>query len=243
MSRAFRITLLLLILAVLAGLLELPALRMQLLEFGRQEQSEEEARREVIRPVPEGREVRKEDVNIFWLSADDPSQLAPVKMSLALGADPQERARVALETLITGAPTADQRVLPFETSLLAFYLMPDGSAVADFSDALSLQLPSGIASEQLALDAITQTLHAAVPQALRLRILIDGHEAETLAGHVDLSSAFDLSQMAPQAPGPSAPSSASAQSAAPASPPGQPAKPPAATDQTKPAATKPPPRE
>ena len=39
MSRALRITLLLLMLAVLAGLLELPALRMQVLQFGRQEQS------------------------------------------------------------------------------------------------------------------------------------------------------------------------------------------------------------
>ena len=253
MSRAFRITLLLLILAVLAGLFELPALRMQLLQFGRQEQSEEEARREVVRPVPEGREVPKEDVNIYWLSADDPSQLAPVKTSLALGADPQERARVALEALITAAPSPEQRPLPLDTSLLAFYLLPNGTAVADFSDALSHELPSGIASEQLALDAITQTLHAAVPQVARLRILINGQEAETLAGHVDISGAFDLSQMTPAAPGPVAPASGqnpAAPAAAPAGAPATPAQPakspaaqPAGADQTKPAATKPPRRE
>jgi len=245
MSRAFRITLLLLVLAVLAGLFELPALRMQLLQFGRQEQSEEEARREVVRPVPEGREVPKEDVNIYWLSADDPSQLAPVKTSLALGADPQERARVALEALITAAPSPEQRPLPLDTSLLAFYLLPNGTAVADFSDALSHELPSGIASEQLALDAITQTLHSAVPQVQRLRILIDGQEAETLAGHVDLTGAFDMSLMTPAAPGPPAPASA-APAAPPAnatSAPAQPAKSPAAQEPAKPAATKPPRRE
>jgi sporulation and spore germination protein len=199
-SRAFRITLLLLLLAVLAGLLELPALRMQVLRLERLEQSEEEARRQVIRPVAEGQEGKKEKVAIYWLSADDPSQLAAVETLLSLGADPVERARVALESLITGAPTPEQRVLPEETAVLAFYLLPDGTAIADFSDALSHQLPSGIATEQLALDAITRTLHAAVPQVRRLRILIDGQEAETLAGHVDVSGAFDLTLMTPNAP-------------------------------------------
>jgi hypothetical protein len=200
MSRAFRITLLLLVLAVLGGLLELPALRMQVLRFERQEQSEEEARREVIRPLPEGREAAKEKVAIYWLSAEDPSQLAPVETPLALGTDPVERARVALEALIADAPSPEQRALPGDTTLLAFYMLPDGTAVADFSEALSHRLPAGIATEQLALDAITRTLHAAVPQARRLHILIDGQEAETLAGHVDLTGAFDLTLMAPSAP-------------------------------------------
>lgn len=218
MSRAFRITLLLLVLAVMAGLLELPALRMQMLQFGRQEQTEEEARREVIRPVPEGREAKKEKVAVYWLSAEDPNQLAAVETPLALGADPRERAREVLEALITTAPSPEQRPLPLETTLLAFYFLQDGTAVADFSDALSHQLPSGIATEQLALDAITRTLHAAVPQVRRLRILIDGQEAETLAGHVDLTGAFDLGQMTPNAPaaGATAPEQ---KPAAPATPP------------------------
>ena len=198
--RALRIVLLLLVLAVLAGLFELPALRLQVTRLERPEQTEEVARREVIRPVAEGREARKEMVPIYWLSEDDPGQLAAVQTSLPLGTDPAERARVALESLITGAPTPAQRPLPLETTLLAFYLLDDGTAVADFSDALSHQLPSGISTEQLALDAITRTLHAAVPQVRRLRILIDGQEAETLAGHVDLSGAFDLTLMGPATP-------------------------------------------
>jgi Sporulation and spore germination len=232
MSRAFRITLLLLLLAVMAGLFELPTLRMQVLRFERQEQNEEEARREVIRPVPEGREAKKETVPVFWLSADDPSQLAAVDTPLALGTDPRERARVALEALITDAPSPEQRPLPLETTLLEFYLPPDGTAVADFSDALSHQLPSGIATEQLALDAITRTLHAAVPQVQRLRILIDGQEAETLAGHVDLTGAFDLSQMTPAAP--AVPSTAAEQKSAATA-----AAPPAAPAATPPATPKP----
>jgi hypothetical protein len=200
MSRAFRITLLLLLLAVLAGLLELPALRMQLLRFERQEQNEAEARREVIRAENEARREKNEKVAIFWLSSEDPRELAAVETPLPLGDEPVERARVALETLITGAPTPDQRPLPLETTLLAFYLLPDGTAIADFSDALSHEIPSGISTEQLAVDAIARTLHAAVPQARRLKILIGGQEVETLAGHADLTGTFDLSAMTPAAP-------------------------------------------
>jgi len=208
MSRPFRIALLVILLAVLAGILWFPALRRQVLRTERQEQNEEVARREVIRALPGDQ--NKEKAAIYWLSADNPRELAAVETPLALGVDPAQRARVALEALITRAPSPEQRLLPLGTTLQAFYLLDDGTAVADFSDALSHDLPAGISTEQLAVDAIVRTLHAAVPQARRLRILIAGQEAETLAGHVDLSEAFDLGAMASE--GPPAP----AQTAAPA---------------------------
>jgi hypothetical protein len=42
----------------------------------------------------------------------------------------------------------------------------------------------------MAVDSIARTLEANVPQVQRLRILIHGQEAETLAGHVDLTGVF-----------------------------------------------------
>ena len=53
--------------------------------------------------------------------------------------------------------------------------------------------PSGIASEQLAIESIARTLEANVPQVKRLKILIHGQEVETLAGHLDLTGTFALS--------------------------------------------------
>ena len=100
-------------------------------------------------------------------------------------------------------PDPSQRTLPADTVLLAFYLLRDGTAVADFSDALSSETPAGISSEQLAIDSIARTLHASLPAAQRLRILIQGQEVETLAGHVDLTGAFNLVEEAPPAPEPS----------------------------------------
>ena len=51
-------------------------------------------------------------------------------------------------------------------------------------------MPSGIQSEQMAVDSIARTLEANVPEVQRMKILIHGQEVETLAGHVDLMGTF-----------------------------------------------------
>ena len=83
--------------------------------------------------------------------------------------------------------------MPPDAALLAYYILPDGTGVADFSDELRTSIPSGIQSEQLAVESIVRTLEADVPQVLRLKILIHGQEADTLAGHLDLTQAFRVS--------------------------------------------------
>jgi Sporulation and spore germination len=90
------------------------------------------------------------------------------------------------------------RTLPPDAALLAFYLLPDGTAVADFSEALATSTPSGIQSEQLAVDSIARTLEANVPPVKRLKILIHGQELDTLAGHVDLTQLFIVDTKAAQ---------------------------------------------
>jgi hypothetical protein len=70
--------------------------------------------------------------------------------------------------------------------------LPDGTAIADFSDTFSSGTPSGILSEQLAIDSILRTLESNVSSLRRLKILIHGQEVDTLAGHVDLTGFFDL---------------------------------------------------
>ena len=230
MPRGVRISLLLLLLmTVLIGAFELPALLRQLRVFGPDAQREEQSRREVIRPGGGSGGAKKEKVSIFWLSPENPRELQAVDIPLDLGADPVQRARVALETLITGAPSPTSRVLPLDAALLAFYLLPDGTAIADFSDAVSREVPSGISSEQLAVDAIVRTVHAAVPQARRLKILVGGQQTETLAGHVDLSSALDLSGLpTPLGPGQETGGGAAAPAKA-STAPEAPTKPPAST--------------
>src|SRR5207302_7221532 len=105
-----------------------------------------------------------------------------------------------LRTLRTGPVDPELRTWRPGASLLAFYLLRDGTAIADFSEALATSIPSGIVSEQLAVNSITRTLEANVPQVQRLKILVHGQEVETLAGHLDLTGTFVVNTKVVQEP-------------------------------------------
>jgi hypothetical protein len=134
----------------------------------------------------------KVKAQMFWLSATSPVSLEPTTIELPLSADPVERSKQLLVALIADAPSPSQRTLPPDAILLAFYLQPNGIGVADFSDALAAETPSGIQSEQLTVESITRTLGANVSGIRQLKILIHGQEADTLAGHLDLSGLFPV---------------------------------------------------
>jgi Sporulation and spore germination len=160
--------------------------------------------------------------------------LEPSQVELPLSADPVQRSKQLIAALITQAPTPAQSTLPADATLLQFYLLPDGTAIADFSDALGTQTPSGILSEQMAVDSIVRTLGAGVSQVHQLKILIHGQETETLAGHLDLTGFFPVTAPDSTAAPASAPSSTGAGlpsvPAAPPkpAPPGAPSAPPGA---------------
>lgn len=191
MPRAAKIALIALAVAVLIGVVSFSRLRRSVKRLQGQDQTaDEQARQAVLAPpisTPTDQEVT---ATIFW--AAGANRIAPVEVQLPLSADPTQRARQVLQALITNPPTSGQRTLPADTELLGFYLLPDGTAVADFSDAIASETPSGILSEQEAVDSIAQTLASNVSSLRRLKILIHGQEAETLAGHVDLTGFFDL---------------------------------------------------
>ena len=127
-----------------------------------QQQSEEQARRELIQPVPMNPSDPRVKAELFWLSDADSSMLAPVVVELPLSSDPVLRSKQVLNTLLAGPVDVELRTLPPDAVLLAFYILADGTAIADFSEALATSIPSGIQSEQLAVDSMTHTLEANV---------------------------------------------------------------------------------
>lgn len=208
-----RITLVLIALAVavLIGLVYFRTLHQRAARLQHTQVTEEEERREVIAPPISTPTDVKSSAQLFWVSATQPDELAPVTIQLPLSADPVERAKQLIENLIANPPSPAQRTLPTGATLLDFYILPDGTAVADFSDELASEMPSGILSEWMAVSSLAQTLGANVPSIMRLKILIRGQEAETLAGHIDLSGFFEVrpagatpaTPSTPQTPAPS----------------------------------------
>jgi hypothetical protein len=183
----------LLCLGVIAAAIYLPVLRRRMkLAAKMQQQSAEQARRELAQPVPVNPSDLKVKAKLYWASGNGDGTLAESIIELPLSNDPVLRAKQVLNTLLAGPVDVELRTLPPDAALLAFYILPGGTAVADFSEALATAIPSGIQSEQMAVDSITRTLEANVPQVQRLKILIHGQEVETLAGHLDLTGTFQV---------------------------------------------------
>ena len=192
LSKGLKTTIVILTVMVAVGLVTLPGLRQALQRLRNTPRTEEQARREVMRePISTPTDVEVQ-AHMYWISASSPASLEPIAIQLPLSADPVERSKQLLNALITRAPAPEKRTLPVEASLLAFYIQPGGTAIADFSDEIVSGMPSGILSEQLAVQSIALTLGANMTGIRQLKILIHGQEAETLAGHLDLHGLFPV---------------------------------------------------
>src|ERR1700759_1610420 len=167
--------------------------------------SEEQARRELTQPSPTNPNGPVAKAKVYWSAGARDGCLMPVSIALPLAMEPAPRGKQVLNTLLAGPIDAELRTLPPDAVLLAFYMLPDGTAVADFSEAMATSTPSGIQSEQMAVDSIAKTLEANVPQVRWLKILIHGQEVDTLAGHLDLTRTFLVNAKATPMPQISAP--------------------------------------
>ena len=107
---------------------------------------------------------------------------------------PEEDLRALLIELCKG-PTISGAVsgLPPNTRLLTVFLDRSGRhVVLDFSADLVTEHTGGSASEVATLTSILRTVALNFPELQTCRILVDGSEVETLAGHIGLDAAFDL---------------------------------------------------
>jgi hypothetical protein len=200
MPRLWKIAIALLALLAFAALLTFPALLRSVFGLRRANRTDEQVRRAIVPAISTATDTR-ERAQLFWLSPASPGTLEPTTVDLDLSADLEKRAKQLITALIEKPPSQAQRTLPADAVLLQFYLLPDGTAIADFSEALETETPSGILNEEMAVDSIVRTLGASLSNVHRIKLLVRGQDAETLAGHLDLSDFFSVSpQMPPQTP-------------------------------------------
>ncbi len=192
MNRALKITLVVLAVLLVAAAISWRGLRQRVARTSPPAQ----AQRALVEAPAASPAAPLVAVRLYWAAPEGSGRLAPVEIRLPLAEDPEQRARQVLNALIVDAPSPQHRTLPLELTLLAFYLLPDGSAVADFSHDLATATPSGILSEQMSVESIARTLEANLPAVRRLKILIQGQEQETLAGHLDLTGWIELQRSA-----------------------------------------------
>jgi spore germination protein GerM len=109
--------------------------------------------------------------------------------------NPPGLAETIVNALIKGPQRGLVKTIPAGTRLNALYITPDGTCYVDLSAAIKKNHPGGSKSELLTVFSIVNSLVLNVPEVERVQILIDGNEAHTLAGHIDLQLPFKANML------------------------------------------------
>lgn len=126
----------------------------------------------------------------LYFPSDDDGLLQSESRQIAWANSDTDRIRQVTLALIEGSYKGLRRPLPPATELRAAFLTSDGTAYLDFSNNALAILAPGIQSETLAIYSIVNSLAVNVPTVLKVKILVQGQEVETLNGHADLGEIF-----------------------------------------------------
>jgi hypothetical protein len=133
----------------------------------------------------------------LWVAHDDTATLKSQSVSIASSAERQREAEDIFRSLLEiytakGSP----HPLPAGAAVRNVYFVDPGVVVIDVNSNFASGQTSGILAEELTLSSLVQTLSANIQGISRVKFLVDGKEASTLAGHADLSNIYETSQVA-----------------------------------------------
>ena len=129
----------------------------------------------------------------LYVAYDDAGVLRPKAVRITLPTGRQERAAEILRALLTlYLDKFSPHPLGPGSDIRDVYLVDPGLAVIDLNAAFADNHRSGVLVEELSVVSLVQTLSANIPGITRVKILVEGNERETLAGHADLSNFFDV---------------------------------------------------
>lgn len=120
--------------------------------------------------------------------------LASEPRSIALPESPAAAIPVVVRELMKG-PAANSelgRLFPADIEVRATYLLPGGTVIVDLGGTtLTDGWGTGSHHELMSLYSLVHTLTGNFPEARRVRVLVNGTPAETLAGHISLAKSLE----------------------------------------------------
>lgn len=128
----------------------------------------------------------------LYIANDSDGTLSKTQVNVALPIERSERDRAVLRTLLTeylspGSP----HTIGAGSDIRQVYLMDDDTAIVDTNSAFADAHPSGVLAEELTVASMVMTLNANDSKVTRVKILVNGQERETLAGHADLERFYE----------------------------------------------------
>lgn len=130
----------------------------------------------------------------LFVAHDDDGSLHAQSAEIPMPSGRQERAEELLRALLAiYLDKNSPHVLGSGAEVRSVFLVDPGVAVIDLNSAFADTHRSGVLVEELTVASLIHTISANTPGILKVRILVDGKERDTLAGHADLSSYYDVS--------------------------------------------------
>lgn len=157
-------------------------------------------RRELLRPSPPPEVQHVEppasgalETVTLYVVYDDRGELHAQSASVPLAYERQQRAERLLRALVNiyVGPNSPHRLAP-GSELRSVFLVESDSAVVDLNSAFVARQVSGVLAEELTVVSIIETLAVNLPDLAKVKILVDGKERDTLAGHLDLTGFYDV---------------------------------------------------
>jgi spore germination protein GerM len=123
----------------------------------------------------------------LFFASPDGQRLVGVQQDVPLAEGPVAQARELVAALL-GAVPAEPLVstIPEGTALRGVYLSDQQELFVDLDATVRSKHRGGSTQELLTVYSLVNTLTVNLPTIAAVQILIDGREADTLAGHVDL---------------------------------------------------------
>jgi Sporulation and spore germination len=123
----------------------------------------------------------------LYFASEDGQRLVSAQQEVPLGGSVVEQARAILEAQFTAKPPESlTSTIPEGTAVRGVYVSSQNDVFVDLEPTVRSKHPGGSMQELLTVYTIVNALLTNLPTLQQVQILIDGREADTLAGHVDL---------------------------------------------------------
>jgi Sporulation and spore germination len=128
----------------------------------------------------------------LYLASDSDGTLRRTQVNVTLPTERTERDRAVLRALFEQyLQSSSPHPIGAGADVSDVYLLGDDTAVVDTNAAFADAHPSGVLAEELTVASIVVTLNANDSKIQRVKILVNGQERETLAGHADLRRFYE----------------------------------------------------
>jgi hypothetical protein len=129
----------------------------------------------------------------LYVAYDDGGILRPQSFRIPLPGGRQQRAQELLQALLAlYLDRSSPHALGAGSEVRDVYFVDPGLAVIDVNTAFANGHRSGVLVEELTIASLVETLSANIAGVTRVKILVDGKERDTLAGHADLMNFYDV---------------------------------------------------